>query len=264
MARARPLSAASTPWLWALSGAALGLVLATLLFAPAAWLAGSVETASGGKLLLVDARGTVWNGSSQLTLTGGPGSADSSTLPGRLAWQMHPRWDRMQLTLLADCCMQAPLALQLTPRWGGLHLRMADQRSQWPALMLTGLGTPWNTLRLEGQLAVSSQAFSAEWIHGRLGLQGQLQLDAIDVASRLSTLRPMGSYHFVLAGGETPRLTLNTLQGALRLSGSGQWTDGRLRFEGEASAAPERENALTNLLNIIGQRQGARSIIKVG
>lgn len=264
MARARPLSAASTPWPWALGGAALGLVLATLWFAPAAWLASSVETASGGQLVLADARGTVWNGSSQITLTGGPGSADSSTLPGRLAWRLHPGWQGMRLTLLADCCMQAPLALQLMPRWGGVQLHMADQQSQWPALMLTGLGTPWNTLRLEGQLAVSSQAFSAQWLHGRLALQGQLQLDAIDMASRLSTLRPMGSYHLVLAGGETPRLTLNTLQGALQLSGVGQWTDGRLRFEGEASAAPGREDALTNLLNIIGQRQGARSIIKVG
>ena len=264
MARATPLSAVSTPWAWALGGAALGGLLATLLFAPAAWLAAGVETASSGKLLLTDARGTVWNGSSQLTLTGGPGSADSSTLPGRLAWQLQPGWGRIQLTLVAECCMHAPLALQLAPRWGGLDLRVADQRSQWPALMLTGLGTPWNTLRAEGQLAVSSQALSAQWVHGRFALQGQLQLDAIDVASRLSTLRPMGSYQFVLAGGETPRLTLHTLQGALQLSGSGQWTEGRLRFEGEASAAPERADALTNLLNIIGQRQGARSIIKVG
>jgi general secretion pathway protein N len=37
-----------------------------------------------------------------------------------------------------------------------------------------------------------------------------------------------------------------------------------LRFEGEASAAPERAEALANLLNIIGRRDGTRSIIKVG
>ena len=38
----------------------------------------------------------------------------------------------------------------------------------------------------------------------------------------------------------------------------------RLRFEGVASAAPEREAALANLLNIIGRRSGARSIITIG
>jgi general secretion pathway protein N len=38
----------------------------------------------------------------------------------------------------------------------------------------------------------------------------------------------------------------------------------RLRFAGEASAAPEREGALSNLLNIIGRRNGARSLISLG
>jgi len=264
MARTRTLVNARTPWAWALGGAALGLLLATVMFAPALWLAGRVHAASAGQVLLQDARGTVWDGSSQLTLTGGPGSSDSSTLPGRLAWRVQPSWGQLQLTLFADCCMQTPLALNFRPRWGGADLRVQDQRSQWPALLLTGLGTPWNTIRAEGQLALSSQGFGAQWIHGRLALQGQLQIDAINVTSRLSTLRPMGSYRFVVAGGDTPSLNLSTTQGSLQLTGSGQWTDGRLRFEGEASATPERQEALSNLLNIIGRRQGVRSIIKLG
>ena len=37
-----------------------------------------------------------------------------------------------------------------------------------------------------------------------------------------------------------------------------------MRFDGEASAAPGREDALSNLLNIIGRRQGARSLITLG
>ena len=57
---------------------------------------------------------------------------------------------------------------------------------------------------------------------------------------------------------------LQTLQGDLQLSGSGQWVGQRLRFSGEASAAPEREGALSNLLNIIGRRNGARSLITLG
>ena len=267
MARTRTTTttdAYRTPWAWALSGAALGLALALLGFAPARWLSGPLAAVSGGQLLLGDVQGTVWNGSGQLTLTGGPGSSDASTLPGRLAWQLRPAWGHLQAQLLADCCMQAPLALDLSPRWGGAHLEVGDQRSLWPALWLTGLGTPWNTIRAEGQLALRTTGFGADWVHGRLRLQGELALDAIDVASRLSTLRPMGSYRFVVAGGDTPRLSLSTTQGALQLRGSGQWTDGRLRFEGEASAAPERIEALSNLLNIIGRREGARSIIKVG
>jgi len=59
-------------------------------------------------------------------------------------------------------------------------------------------------------------------------------------------------------------LQLSTLDGALQLTGSGQWVGSRLHFSGEASAAPDRETALANLLNIIGRRTGARSIITIG
>ena len=37
-----------------------------------------------------------------------------------------------------------------------------------------------------------------------------------------------------------------------------------VRFNGEASAAPDAEAALSNLLSILGQRQGAKSILKMG
>jgi general secretion pathway protein N len=74
----------------------------------------------------------------------------------------------------------------------------------------------------------------------------------------------MGSYRINLQGGATPTLRLDTIDGSLRLSGSGQWVGRRLRFTGEATAAPEREAALSNLLNIIGRRNGPRSIITIG
>ena len=82
MVRPHTLATARTPWAWALGGAALGLLLATVLFAPAVWLAGRVQAASGGQVLLQDARGTVWNGSSQITLTGGPGADIFHTFSG--------------------------------------------------------------------------------------------------------------------------------------------------------------------------------------
>lgn len=60
-------------------------------------------------------------------------------------------------------------------------------------------------------------------------------------------------------------LRLSTLEGALQLSGVGTLTSGgKSRFTGEAGAAPGREEALNNLLNIIGRRQGARSVLTIG
>jgi general secretion pathway protein N len=215
-------------------------------------------------VLLVDARGTVWNGSARLTLTGGAGSIDAATLPGRLTWRLRPSGLGLAAELNADCCMQQSWRLSLQPRWGGARLALADSQSQWPAQWLTGLGTPWNTVQPEGQLSLSTHGLAAEWAAGRLLLSGRAQLDALHMSSRLSTLKPMGSYRLTLSGGATSSLGLSTLEGALQLSGTGQWVGARLRFDGIASATPERLDALSNLLNIIGRRDGARAIIKVG
>ncbi len=255
---------ARTPWAWALAGALSGALPALAAFAPAQWLAGGVARASGGQLQLAQARGTVWTGSAQLVLTGGAASQDFAALPGRVDWRLRPTWTGVRADVHAACCTAVPLQLRARLRWGGAHLALADSQSQWPAAVLTGLGTPWNTLQPQGQLLLRTHGLQAEWAAGRLVLAGQAQLDALAMSSRLSTLRPMGSYRFALQGGEVPTLTLQTLEGSLQLSGSGQWVGQRLRFAGEASAAPEREAALANLLNIIGRRSGARSIITLG
>ena len=254
-----------SPWGWAMAGLLLGSCAALLIGLPAQWLASGIERGSGGHLQLMATRGNVWNGSAQLVLTGGASSESAAALPGRLHWRLRPGWTGLRVDIQADCCTGAtPLQLRIQPRWGGVHLAVANGQSRWPAAVLTGLGTPWNTLQLQGQLALQTRDFTADSVRGRLVLGGTAQLDALTVSSRLSTLRPMGSYRLALAGGESPTLQLSTLSGALQLSGNGQWVGQRLRFTGEAEAAPGREPALSNLLNIIGRRNGARSLISLG
>lgn len=252
---------------WAWAGAVLGLVAGLVLFAPATWLAQALAAASGGRLQLLDARGTVWQGSAQLALSGGSGSLAPAALPGRLDWVLAPRWGALELQLRAACCTPAPLVVRFTPRWNGWTAMLADGRSQWPTAVLAGLGAPWNTVQATGQLQLSSEHLSVEWSAGQMRLAGKAQLDALGMSSRLSTLRPIGSYRLRLTGsdqGLPPQLQLETLEGSLRLSGTGQWTASGWRFAGEASAAPEHETALGNLLNIVGRREGARSIITLG
>ena len=260
--RHRP--AVGAPWGWALTGVLLGLLLSGLVFAPARWLAAAVHDASSQRLRLDDAQGTLWSGSAWLTLTGGAGSLDASTLPSRLIWSLQPGMGVVNVQLSSHCCLAQPLSARLEPRWGGAQLLIADGRSSWPAPLLSGLGTPFNTIAPEGQLALSTRGLSLSWVEGRLQLAGVAELDLQELASRLSSLRPAGSYRLSLVGGTTPQLSLSTLQGSLQLSGSGQWVGGRLRFEGVASSAPEHQAALSNLLNIIGRRDGARSFIKLG
>jgi general secretion pathway protein N len=58
-------------------------------------------------------------------------------------------------------------------------------------------------------------------------------------------------------------LALKTIDGALVLTGQGQWVNRRLRFQGEASAQEGSEAALSNLLNVLGQRRGKISVLNM-
>ena len=116
-------------------------------------------------------------------------------------------------------------------------------------------------MQIDGELTLTTRGLSVEWSAGRPVIAGRAELVARNVASRLSTLRPMGSYRITVQGGATTQLRVETLEGSFRLSGSGQWVGARLRFSGEASAEPEREAALSNLLNLLGRRRGPRSLI---
>lgn len=255
---------AARPGLWAGTGALAGAVTALLLFAPAQWLADAVQGWSSQRVVLADARGTVWNGTAGLMLTGGAGSRDVTTLPGRIQWTLAPTWSGLALRLAADCCTPQALQIRVSPRVGGWQADLASAQAQGPAQLLAGLGTPWNTLQPEGQLVFQSTGLRAQLSEGRLQLSGSAVLEARDMASRLSTLRPLGSYRMRIEGGSGITVVLDTLRGDLQLAGSGQWIGSRLRFAGEASAAPEREAALANLLNIIGRRNGPRSLITLG
>ncbi len=258
------------PWFGAAMGALLGALTATLCWAPAQWLVWGLNAASQGRVVLQTPRGTVWQGSAQLGLSGGAGSRDLQALPGRLNWALSASKQGLELSLHADCCMTTPLLLRVSAGLGQWGLHLNNHQSQWPAGLLTGLGAPWNTLQPEGQLQLRTDALQWQWSAGRLQWQGLAELTARDMSSRLSTLRPMGSYQVKVTGAAdgiftaTPQVQLSTLSGALKLTGQGQWLGERLRFAGEASAAEGQEDNLSNLLNIIGRRDGTRSLLSLG
>lgn len=261
---------------WALIGAVLGTLAALPLFAPATWLATALANATQDRLLLADARGTLWRGSAVLVLTGGPGSRDASALPGRVQWRLGLEGAALALHARHACCIADELKLRIAPGLGRLRIELppttttapsAAPLGHWPAAWLAGLGTPWNTLQPAGTLQLASPGFSAQLVQGRWTFSGRLELELQGFASSLSTLDELGSYRLSLQGdalGESASLQLSTIAGALQMRGSGQWLASKLRFSGEAQAAPGSEAALNNLLNIIGRRRGALSIISIG
>ena len=257
---------------WAIAGVIFGALAGLVLFAPAAWLAQAVASSTDGRLVLADARGTVWSGSAVPVLAGGPDSRAASFLPGRLEWTLRPRWYGLELAAKQDCCINGTLLAEIRPGLGGMRAKLIAPPQgwigQWPSAWLGGLGTPWNTLQLGGTFRLLSPGATIESAEGRWHLEGRVDLDLEGVSSRLTTLDTLGTYRVSLTGGSgtdtATLLSLTTQDGPLQLSGSGTWGPGGVKFRGEARSAAADEAALSNLLNIIGRRDGARSIISIG
>ena len=270
----------SAPWRWALAGALVGGFLCLLVFFPARWVVDAVALASGQRVLLQGARGSIWNGSAVLVLAGGAGSRDAQALPGRLNWRLQMGWNTGAPNqgsqnrgwgigaLIDHVCCQKP-GLQLVWRPFQQVFQLSGLEWQLPAQVLVGLGTPWNTLSLEGRMQLTSSFLQWSQNLEAASMRGSLEMKALSLSSRLSTLRPLGSYRLVLdaqgaQSGSGLGFELGTLQGALRLSGKGQQLAGHWRFQGRAQAEPGQDAALANILNLIGNRGGdiAWSIVR--
>lgn len=258
---------------WAWAGLLCGGLLALPAFAPAAWLASAVAHATQGRLQLAEAQGTLWQGSALPVLAGPAGSRDASALPTRLHWRVAPVWLGLQVRWTQDCCLDRPLLLTWqTGRSQVLHLSTEGQGAadallgHWPAAWLEGLGAPLNTLRPGGEVQLSGRDLSLHWDAQGWRLAGQARVDLLQASSRLAAGQTLGSYRLMLLpdGSQRLKLQLLTLDGMLRLSGSGEITAKGLRLRGEAQAMPGHESGLNNLLNIIGKRDGALSRISIG
>lgn len=271
-------SPSGVPWGWAVAGVLIGGLLCLLAALPARWAGGLVARASGERVLLQDMRGSVWNGSAVLVLAGGAGSRDAKALPGRLSWQLRPRWNAalpasdahatqgrganrwaagMNAILRHGACEQNDMQLSWLPFNNVVQLAGLD--CQLPAQMLAGLGTPWNTLGFDGSMTFSSSFLQWPLQADAAVVRGTLELQALSLSSRLSTLRPLGSYRVRLSGQDAAsglRLELVTTQGALQLAGKGQQLAGRWRFQGQAQAEAGQYPVLANILNLIGNRSG--------
>jgi general secretion pathway protein N len=90
---------------------------------------------------------------------------------------------------------------------------------------------------------------------------GGLTITLEDMISRVSPVKPLGSYRVVLqAQGAASTLDLSTLKGPLLLSGHGTIAGSGTSFHGEASSTPEARENLSGLLNLLGRPMGPGTV----
>ena len=232
----------------------VAIALTVLVCLPASWLGSIVERQTGGRLTLGDAQGTLWNGSAFVGGAPGEGGSVTPLLPGRFAWQLSPLvlFGRVDMVLENPQALSAPVRIE--GNWS--QWQVSEGQLLLPAEGLAGLGAPLNTLMPSGLIRLSWNRLDLVRQPNSVAVTGRTVLSMTDMGSRMSPIRPLGSYEMAMDWrGAQADLVLRTVRGALLLSGNGTLQNGRLRFSGQASAAEGYEETLGNMLNLLGQRR---------
>lgn len=247
--------------LWLLAGI-LAVAATVFVFLPAAWMSTIVERQTAGRLTLGDAQGTLWRGSA--FIGGAPGGSDPVTplLPGRFSWRLSPMVLLGQVDAEVENPQALSQALKVTGSW--YEWQVGASSINLPAERLAGLGAPLNTVQPSGRMQLSWTPLQVARNGNKVEVNGTMTLQMNDIASRLSPIKPLGSYQMIMDWrGAQAALTLKTIKGPMLLSGSGSLNNGRLQFSGKAEAEEGQEERLANLLNLLGQRrrEGDRNVI---
>lgn len=231
---------------------------ATFLVAlmPASYVARQVQEGSRGALQVHEASGTIWKGMGRATIAtpAGPLALERFTwrflparlLSGRLGFEVEGE----SLGFAGRGELGRTLAA-----WEARDVSLAGEAAGAGSFM--PLLAHW---RPEGKVAV--QASRISWDEREL--RGDARLEWRAAALALSEVRPLGTYRAELRGDGGPaKVTLQTLEGALRLSGQGTLAPpSRLSFSGEARGEAAQAARLAPLLDLMGppRADGSRAL----
>lgn len=239
--------------IWFVAGI-VSAAFTVLAFFPAAWLVGMLEMQTAGHLTLGDAQGTLWRGSAFIGATSGSGDPVTPLLPGRFSWQLSPMVLLGSVAANLENVAALSQPISVTGNWH--QWQVSPGSIVLPAERLTALGAPLNTIQPSGQMRLSWQLLELAQQNGKFEMVGAINLEMNDLASRLSPIKPLGSYDLAFDWrGTQAAVTLSSVKGPMLLNGSGKFSNGRLQFSGTAQAEAGHEEKLANFLNLLGQRR---------
>jgi general secretion pathway protein N len=247
--------------IWLVCGV-LTVLTSLLIFLPASWFALALEKQTNGRVVLGDVQGSFWRGSAFIGGAAGETAAVLPLFPGRFSWRISPAvlLGQLHVEFENSQVLSTPLIVD-----GSLHQWQINPGTLIvPPERLEGLGAPLNTIGPSGQLRLNWNKLDFVRQETGIGMTGAMSLDMNDMASRLSSIRPLGSYQLLFDWrGAWADVKLVSVRGPMMLEGKGRLENGRLSFSGVAFAANGQEEKLANLLNLLGQRRqdGNRDVI---
>jgi len=230
---------------WALLLCAYIFVL--MLNAPASLLSSALNHASSGRLELANAKGTLWNGSANPIFfqhSGGIITLNSLhweisalallklKLEAQLYWEDEQQGQPMKVIVSLD------------------QIELQHTYFPFPAILLDEASEFLKPAALRGKIVLKGDAL----LLNKQGVQGTATADWLNASSLLSSITPLGDYHFIFSSTSTGLdITLSTTSGALILAGQGRFLPATgLEFNGTAQAAKGNEEALRELLSHLG------------
>ncbi len=238
---------------WLFAGI-LSIAITALVSLPASWMASMIETQTAGRLTLGDTQGTLWNGSAFIGGAAGRNDPVTPLLPGRFSWRLSP----MVLLGSVDAELENLEALSqpvtVTGSWR--HWQVSPASVSLPAERLAGLGAPLNTIQPTGKMRLSWAPLQLALHEGTVEIEGSMNLEMTDIASRMSPVKPLGDYNLALDfQGRQISARLTTSTGPMLLNGTGRFVNGHLQFSGKAEAETGQGERLANFLNLLGQHR---------
>jgi general secretion pathway protein N len=235
---------------WQATAFAIGAYFVGLaVMAPATLVDVPLERATGGRLRLADAQGSLWSGSGNLEARDPAGREGFGT---PVAWKLNP------LELL-----RAKLAYELTFGPSSVRTRMVLTPSRigfdhgdfaFPARALGLLLPKVGVLEPTGELHVRFGRLEA----GARSFDGDVVLQWRNAGSALAGAAPLGDYELIVHGrGASLQAELRTLKGPVQLEGQGAWARGtKPALSATARIPPEEQDHLAPLMRLISVERG--------
>ncbi len=218
-----------------------------LVTAPATLLAGIIESASKGQLVLANASGSVWKGSGTPAIRQRTGNflaleklhwdiALPPLFAGKISGQF--RWDNVaqdKPMLVTASLGRIEVRNLVLPLYAGILGEFV------PLLQ---------PVQLSGQVQIRSEQF----VFARQGMQGSAVAEWSNAGSVLSIVKPLGNYRITLVGtGNRLDIALMTTSGVLLLDGKGSFNVNQgVNFQGTARAAADSKGSIDELLRNFG------------
>lgn len=215
-----------------------------LAWAPATLLDALLGAASEGRMRILQASGSLWQGRGIFASLTPDGGSAQPWLDG--AWRAE--WDELATGRIGWRLEQADrVVLRLRLGAGGVEL--VEARLDLPLKsVLAAAPHPLARAGWRGAMRLDSPGMECDWQGQCRGSARALWTDAgLDIVPG----QRFGDYELLAsAHGRQGTLRLRTLGGALGLDGEGGWReDGRIHFEGLVRGDPEIVGRLPNVLD---------------